>query len=95
LPKSAELPDKLDKTKVYIKIIFQDNGCGISYERKQLIFNAFETSYVHGTGLGLAICENIIEKHEGKIRETGKPNEGARFEIFLPVKVKQHKKEKK
>ncbi len=83
--KTNELPDKIDRTKQYIKIIFSDNGCGVPFDKKKLIFNAFETSYVHGTGLGLAICESMIEKHGGKIREIGKPNEGATFEIFLPT----------
>ncbi|HCR75893.1 MAG TPA: two-component system sensor histidine kinase AtoS, partial [Chryseobacterium sp.] len=80
-----ELPDKIDRTKKYIKITFADNGCGIPFDKKTIIFRPFERSYIHGTGLGLAFCENIIEEHGGKIRENGKVNEGANFEIFLPI----------
>ena len=83
--KSADLPDKMDRTREYVKITFGDNGCGVPYEKKTEIFKPFERSYIHGTGLGLAFCEIIIEKHGGKIRESGKPNEGAIFEIFLPT----------
>jgi len=54
-------------------------------EKKKEIFKPFERSYVHGTGLGLAFCDSIIEEHGGKIREVGKPNEGAVFEIFIPI----------
>jgi signal transduction histidine kinase len=85
LLKKTELPDKIDRTKEYIKITFSDNGCGVPVEKKNEIFKPFERSYIHGTGLGLAFCEIIIEKHGGKIREVGKPNEGATFEIFLPI----------
>ena len=83
--KDTQLPEKIDKTKKYIKIAFSDNGCGVPTEKKKEIFKPFERSYVHGTGLGLSFCEIIIEKHGGVIREVGKPNEGATFEIFLPV----------
>lgn len=83
LPK--ELPDKIDRTKNYIKISFADNGCGIPFDKKATIFKPFERSYIHGTGLGLAFCDNIIEEHGGKIIENGKVKEGANFEIFLPI----------
>lgn len=79
------LPDEIDRTMKYIKITFNDNGCGVPFEKKAIIFKPFERSYVHGTGLGLAFCDNIIEEHGGKIRETGKPSEGANFEIYLPI----------
>lgn len=90
-PKKSELPDKIDRTKEYIIITFSDNGCGVPLEKKNEIFKPFETSYVHGTGLGLAYCESIIERHGGKIREVGKPNTGAVFEIFLPITQNKEK----
>jgi signal transduction histidine kinase len=85
LSKIVELPEKIDRTKDYVKIVFADNGCGVLYEKKNEIFKPFATSYIHGTGLGLAYCESVIERHGGKVREVGKPNEGAIFEIFLPL----------
>ena len=48
------------------------------------IFAPFFTTYPHGTGLGLSLVQRVIEGHDGVIREIGKPNEGAVFEIFLP-----------
>ncbi|MGG9961231.1 ATP-binding protein [Ferruginibacter sp. SUN106] len=85
ISKETDLPDKIDRTRKYLKIIFTDNGCGVPHEKKKEIFKPFERSYIHGTGLGLAFCEIIVEKHGGKIREIGKPGEGAVFEIFLPI----------
>jgi len=90
--KKNQLPDKIDRTKEYIKITFADNGCGVPHEIKKEIFKPLQTSYVHGTGLGLAFCESVIEKHGGKIREVGKPNEGATFEIFLPIVPNKEKR---
>ena len=37
-----------------------------------------------GTGLGLAICRKIVENHNGFITAEGKPNVGAKFNIYLP-----------
>ena len=85
--KEADLPDKIDRTSKYVKIVFSDNGCGVPNEKKKEIFKPFERGYIHGTGLGLAFCEIIIQKHGGVIRENGKHNVGAVFEIFLPIKV--------
>jgi len=38
-----------------------------------------------GTGIGLAICKRIIENHHGAIFASGKLNEGARFDIYIPA----------
>jgi signal transduction histidine kinase len=37
-----------------------------------------------GTGMGLAICKRIIENHDGIIRATSAPNQGASFDIYIP-----------
>lgn len=87
-PSKKELPDTLDKTHGYLKIHFEDNGCGIALENKEKIFAPFFTTYPHGTGLGLSLVKSIIEGHGGHIYENGKPNEGASFEIYLPIAKK-------
>lgn len=87
-PSKKELPDTLDKTHGYLKIHFEDNGCGIALENKEKIFAPFFTTYPHGTGLGLSLVKSIIEGHGGHIYENGEPNEGASFEIYLPIAKK-------
>jgi two-component system nitrogen regulation sensor histidine kinase NtrY len=68
-----------------IRIVVQDTGPGIPAEYKSRIFEPFFSRRAGGTGLGLAMVRQIVANHGGAIRETGKPNEGARFEIELPV----------
>lgn len=84
IAKKKELPSNLDETKKYVKVGFEDNGCGIAVEKKEQIFAPFYTTYPHGTGLGLSLVQRVIEGHGGAIREIGKPGEGANFEIFIP-----------
>ena len=48
---------------------FHDNGCGISEENQQKIFDPFYSSkdIGQGMGLGLSICYRILEQHGVKI----------------------------
>ena len=87
-PIKKELPESLDKTQKYLKIHFEDNGCGVPLENKEKIFAPFFTTYLHGIGLGLSIVKTIIENHGGQIYENGKPDKGASFEIYLPIAKK-------
>jgi signal transduction histidine kinase/nucleoside 2-deoxyribosyltransferase len=83
-PKRA-LPESLNPSLRFLKIRFEDNGCGISDENKRRIFAPFYTTHPHGTGLGLSLVQRIIEGHSGLIQETGKIKSGAAFEIYLPI----------
>jgi len=82
----GQVADFLDTSTDYVRINFKNNGPGIPIDKKEKIFEAFVTEHPHGTGLGLALVRRIIEGHEGKIIEVGKPSMGADFEIYLPVK---------
>ncbi|MEI6946384.1 PAS domain S-box protein [Paraflavisolibacter sp. H34] len=68
---------------------FCDNGIGFEQEYAGKIFELFQRlhnrSEYPGTGLGLAICKKIVQNHGGYIEATGKPGEGAVFDVFLPV----------
>ena len=86
-----ELPDNVDSTRKYLKILYEDNGCGIPLENKEKIFSPFYTTYPHGSGLGLSLVKWIIEGHGGTIYENGKPGKGVSFEILLPIATKKRK----
>jgi len=70
-----------------IRIIFADDGPGISAENVKCIFDPFFTTrdVGEGTGLGLSICFGIIEGHGGHIYVDSKPGEGATFVIEIPI----------
>jgi signal transduction histidine kinase len=84
IAKKKELPPGLDDSKKYIRIRFEDNGCGVPVDKKDEIFAPFVTTYPHGTGLGLSLVQRVLEGHSGLVREVGKPGEGAVFELFIP-----------
>jgi signal transduction histidine kinase len=90
-PNKKELPINLERLKAYLRIRFQDNGCGVPLDKKEMIFAPFYTTHPHGTGLGLSLVQRIIEGHGGAIFETGRPSEGASFEIYLPIAEKEGK----
>lgn len=75
--------------KEYVKITLRDNGIGFDDTEKEEIFKTFTRlnpkDKYEGTGLGLALCKKIVERHGGTIKASGKVNEGASFEIVLPV----------
>lgn len=84
-PATPPLPAGLDSSKQFAIIHFRDNGPGIPIELKKSIFDAFVTTSPQGTGLGLALVRRIIDGHGGTILESGRPGEGADFEIYLPL----------
>ncbi|MES2395586.1 MAG: response regulator [Bacteroidota bacterium] len=73
----------------YCQIIFTDNGIGFDPQYQDRIFEVFQRLHskeqYKGTGIGLAICKRIVENHKGFITATGKLNEGARFDIYIPA----------
>ncbi|EEF59868.1 ATP-binding protein [Pedosphaera parvula] len=70
-----------------VRVIFQDNGPGISADNlKKLFVPFFTTKEVgKGTGLGLSICYGIVTEHGGTITPQSKHGEGASFTIDLPI----------
>ena len=76
---------KLKKTKSYVAVSVEDQGPGVSEDRKERIFEPFHSSRVKGMGLGLSIVKGIAEAHGGTVIEEGTEGSGARFVILLPV----------
>ncbi len=69
----------------------QDNGIGFDDKYSDEIFRVFKRLHSYhefeGTGVGLSICRKIIDKHNGFIVATGKPDVGATFRVGIPVKT--------
>ena len=81
------------KSGEYIKIQIEDNGCGISSDQVNKIYDPFFTTKTagEGTGMGLSIVKRIVDQHGGIISLKSDVGDGASFTILLPVTGTTHK----
>jgi two-component system sensor histidine kinase VicK len=77
-----------------IIIAVKDKGIGIPDKLKDQVFNMFTSAQRPGTsgeksfGLGLSICNQIMEKHNGKIWFESDANIGTTF--FISLRLANH-----
>jgi signal transduction histidine kinase len=70
------------------EMAFADNGCGMSAELLENIFEPFFTRRRDGkgTGLGLSITHRIVSQHHGEIMAASQgEGEGSTFTVRLPI----------
>jgi two-component system NtrC family sensor kinase len=70
------------------EMVFADNGCGMSPEVLENIFEPFFTKRRDGkgTGLGLSITHRIVNQHRGEIMaESAGEGQGSTFTVRLPI----------
>jgi len=66
------------------QVFISDNGCGISPENKEKLFEPYFTSKRNGIGLGLATTLNILQSHNARIDVQSKVEMGTIFTILFP-----------
>jgi len=69
------------------ELTIEDNGCGMTEEVMQQLFEPFFTTRRNGqgTGLGLSITYRIVQEHGGDlVPSSDGPGCGARFLLTLP-----------
>ena len=77
-------PDEENDQYVAVRVI--DNGPGIPAEEMEKIWAAFYTSKgVSHAGLGLSACVQIMKQTDGEISAADHPDDGAMFELKVPV----------
>ena len=92
-PEEGKISVRMNSTdKNYIMEV-EDNGTGISEEKKQNLFKAFSSSSEgtrreKGTGLGLWIAQVFTELHDGSISLKSNEGKGTTFTITLPKRDK-------
>lgn len=86
-----------DRGKIKLKLhrhgasaVFQilDNGCGISAQIREHIFDRFyqgdPSHAMEGNGIGLAVVEKIVRLHKGEITVSSEEGIGTTFVVTLP-----------
>jgi len=69
-----------------IKIIFSDNGCGMTEETRRNIFAPFFSTKPkdRGMGLGLSICREVAKRYKGNIEVQSQLNHGTIVTVIIP-----------
>ncbi|HBV75299.1 MULTISPECIES: sensor histidine kinase [Vibrio] len=75
---------ELLEQKGHVLIHIRDNGCGISHEQLDHLFEPFYTSKQNGLGLGLSISQQIMQSMKGSISAKNKEAGGAQFTLTIP-----------
>jgi two-component system, OmpR family, sensor kinase len=77
------------------QLIIRDNGIGIDIKDKDRIFERFERvvgrAVQSGFGIGLWLVRNLVESMGGSITVIGKPGQGSRFTVTLPIKPRENR----
>ena len=74
------------------EMTFADDGCGMTDDVLEHLFEPFFTRRRggQGTGLGLSITFRIVADHGGRIEvHSDGPDKGSQFRVTLPLAVRQ------
>jgi two-component system NtrC family sensor kinase len=74
------------------RILIVDQGCGMSPETVEQVFDPFFSTkdIGRGTGLGLAVVYGIVKEYGGRVQLSSTEGIGSRFEILLPTGEEAH-----
>ncbi|MDI6735880.1 MAG: GAF domain-containing sensor histidine kinase [bacterium] len=82
-----------DENKGMVKIIFEDDGCGMKQEVQDKLFKEYVSIKQEGLGIGLSLSNSIIKDHQGLITFESKYDKGSKFVVELPFHQEKDKKE--
>ena len=78
-----------------VQVQFEDDGCGMTDEVLENLFEPFFTRRKdgRGTGLGMAICQRIVNDHNGVLEaESAGARQGSTFRLKLPRRAADQRK---
>ncbi|MFN2443314.1 MAG: sensor histidine kinase, partial [Thermoanaerobaculia bacterium] len=86
MPEGGNLTISAENADGELRLVIEDDGCGIPEEVQSRIFEPFVTTKEGsgGVGLGLAISQGIVDRHRGRIEVDSAVGRGTRFCIRLP-----------
>ncbi len=86
--KDQESPEIVIRASVRDQLVWltiTDNGCGISAEQQQHLFQPFNTSKLSGNGLGLVITRKLLAMMDSSIDIDSQPGSGTKVTLALPI----------
>ena len=93
-PEQTKITLRAAKVKTQLLLEVCDEGCGISDEDKQKIFDRFfrvdkaRSRSQGGLGLGLSLALAIVRQHGGSIKVLDNKPQGTIMSVKMPVEVK-------
>lgn len=85
MPDGGELNIKAEEEEGWVCLSVGDNGCGVSEENKEKLFEPLFTTKAGGTGLGLVVSKNLVEVNGGRLEVESKVGVGTTFTVKLPI----------
>lgn len=92
-PEHTRIDFIASKTKNNLLLAVQDQGCGISDEDKEKVFDRFfrvdkaRSRSQGGLGLGLSLAQAIVRQHHGSIKVLDNKPCGTIMQVLLPLKI--------
>lgn len=84
-PKNSSIILRITADTDILTLEVSDQGCGMSPENLQKVFEPFHTTKSYGTGLGLPIVKRIVDSHGGRLSIDSKEGTGTTVQIRLPL----------
>ena len=88
-PPDSTIEIEVTRNEDFVIISILDEGKGVPEDVQEVIFEKFKRvpgAMSPGMGLGLAIAKKIAEAHDGDLKVENRPDKGAKFSLFLPIK---------
>jgi signal transduction histidine kinase len=87
MPKGGRLSVKAKADHSQIQFSISDTGIGITEDFiRHRLFKPHQTTKSKGLGIGLYQSKEMTSAHNGRIHVTSQPNQGATFEVILPLR---------
>ncbi len=81
----GELNISISSDREYHTVVISDNGCGMSEETLEKLFEPYFTSKPKGMGLGLAATKAIIQSHKAEVEVSSELKKGTSFRFTFPA----------
>jgi PAS domain S-box-containing protein len=83
--KLTQIRIRYEKSENQLKLVYEDDGVGISKDAKPKLFSEGYTTG-KGSGYGLYLIRRMMEVYGWTIQETGTPGNGVCFTVVIPEK---------